>query len=399
MKKYPIAQSFKLLALLLCFLVSGSFCYAQANITPAGNTIVAQGIVQAKNEQQDRELKRRSPVYQVDTVTTEENSRTQLRMSDGGLLALKELSHLDIASYHFDPKTAQGSVAMTLVKGGLRTITGALTNKEKNYQLSTPVASIGVRGTHYSAHMDQKDLLLAVWDGEIVVQVTVGIKPVQFSLGKKQKYSMARVKANGEVEFFLQVPEKLALGHTPPFSKTDYQATLALTQEQQEFSQAKDEEYKPRFDLANYQYDQTGDEWVDNQEYFASLLPVSDGISRTGTATFGLIDHSFASSVGALSDITMNLTVDFNLSRVPTGNLSFTDSGGEWFTTFNGVITDTSLDVNINFASHGNNVADGAITGLFVDDASKVFGDIQLSEVNNTNINAGGNFVLGEVAP
>ena len=95
----------------------------------------------------------------------------------------------------------------------------------------------------------------------------------------------------------------------------------------------------------------------------------------------------------------MSLSVDFTLSRIPTGNLSFTDSGGEWFAVFNGVIQESSLDLNINFASHGNNLADGTITGLFVDNANKIFGNITLEETTNSGINAGGGFVLGEIIP
>jgi hypothetical protein len=365
----------------------------------AGKTIVALGVVNAENIQETRLLKRRAPIYGIDTVKTAVDSQTQLRMIDGGLISLTPLSQLDISQYDFDTKTSEGSVALSLIKGGLRTVTGLLTNKTKNYQLSTPVASIGVRGTHYSAHIDNGDLLLAVWDGEIIVQVTVGKSPIKFELGKNLSYSMARVKSNGEVEYLSQTPPQLALGHS-------LKSLITITNPNQDFSEQNPlfiqqpiDYNNTAFNNNNNQYDQLGTEWIDNQYLFAKLIPSSDGISRSGSANFGLIQHSFSSSLGSVSDIAMSLSVDFTLSRIPTGNLSFTDSGGEWFAVFNGVIQESSLDLNINFASHGNNLADGTITGLFVDNANQIFGNIALEETTNSSINAGGGFVLGEIIP
>jgi len=370
--------------------------FAQQSIASAGKTIVARGEVNAEYDKKMRGLKRRAPVFTLDTVSTGLNSRTQLRMIDGGLLSLKQHSQLNIANYDFNPANKEGAVVMSLIKGGLRTLTGSLVKKDNNYQLSTPVASIGVRGTHYSAHMDKDDLLLAVWVGEIHVQVTVGVNPLQFGLGPKLRYSAARVKANGEVEFLLKTPQLLALGHTQE-SLLQPLNFPKLANNQALFSAQPLQNNEDKHARTTVLYDQLMDEWVDNEQLVSSLTPTI--LSRSGTASFGLISHSFTSSVGSLSDAAMNLEVDFDLSRIPTGNLTFTDAAGEWFAAFNGVINESSLDLNINFASHGNNLADGSITGVFVDDGQEIFGDLTLSEISNTSIQAGGGFVLGEVNP
>jgi len=385
--------------LLISFLLLAShpsMGMAQQQSTSAGKTIVARGDVNAGHLQQMRSLKRRAPIFTLDTVTTGADSRTQLRMIDGGLLSLKQLSQVNIASYDFNPVNKEGSVAMSLVKGGLRTLTGALIKKNNNYQLTTPVASIGVRGTHYSAHMDKNDLLLAVWDGEIHVQVTVGVAPLLFELGPKLRYSAARVKANGEVEFLLNVPQLLALGHTQE-SLVQSSNLSSLANNKPLFVEHAFDSKVQQLTTANVQYDQLMDEWVDNEQLFSSLTP--SVISRSGLATFGLISHSFSSSVSSLTEVAMSLNVNFDLARITTGDLTFTDSTGEWFAAFNGIINESSLDLRINFASHGNEVADGEISGVFVDGGHKVFGDLTLFEINNINISAGGSFVLGEVTP
>ena len=45
-------------------------------------------------------------------------------MSDGGLIALKENSELNIANYDFNADTQQGAASIELLKGGLRSISG-----------------------------------------------------------------------------------------------------------------------------------------------------------------------------------------------------------------------------------------------------------------------------------
>ena len=80
----------------------------------AGKTIIAKGKVQAveSTTAAERRLKRRSPIYGVDVVKTETNSKTQLRMTDGGMIALKENSELVIANYEFNQTDQSGSVVM-----------------------------------------------------------------------------------------------------------------------------------------------------------------------------------------------------------------------------------------------------------------------------------------------
>ncbi len=366
--------------------------------TNAGKTIMALGQVKAATDEGERALKRRAPIFMQDTVFTEIDSRTQLRMVDGGLLSLKEQSQLAIASYDFNPQSEQASIAMSLLKGGLRTVTGKLSQGKTNYQLNTPVASIGVRGTDYSAQLLDKELLLAVWQGAIDVQVTVGASPIAFSLGKEHEFSIAKVKANGEVEFLLQVPKALVLGHTAELVPDAAPAADVLAAQQQHDSVTSSVNHQ-EFELALNDYDQTTDEWIDADFNYGDFLPPSDGLSRSGSATFGLLQHSFASSLGAVQEAFMSMTVDFDSARVESGQLSFIDSQGEWFAVFNGIIEQGGLEININFAAHDNELADGSISGVFVENGSQVFGDVFLSENLDSSINAGGTFVLGESQP
>ena len=98
-----------------------------------------------------RKLKRRSKIFEGDSIKTLGKSRLQIRFKDGQLIALKEETEFRIDEYKYSGKQdGTESASMILFKGGMRAITGAIGKKNKDsYKLKTPVATLGVRGTHY----------------------------------------------------------------------------------------------------------------------------------------------------------------------------------------------------------------------------------------------------------
>ncbi|MBU2222692.1 MAG: FecR family protein [Gammaproteobacteria bacterium] len=358
----------------------------------AGKTIMARGTVSATAEQQNRALKRQSPVYRVDLVSTGADSSSQLRMMDGGLLSMQADTELAIRNYQFDQGRSESSVSMELLKGGLRTITGTLPQSGKIYQLDTPVATIGVRGTHYEAILQQGDLYLAGWDGIIDIKVTVPGVNAGFSLGPELPYRFAIVRANGEVEMLLGTPKIFA----------EQQSPILVDQSEfgGQFAQPTELESMQDWLTASktLTMDASGLDFYDNRQLTASWdIQAMDTISRTGMATFDqLTGHSLSSTAGSLSDLSMSMDVDFDGAWVPSGQLSFTDAGGEWFAVFNGVFGAQSLELSVNFASHGNALADGNISALFIDNATGVLGNLNLFELDNPSIRLDGGFELSE---
>ena len=99
---------------------------------------------------QSRRATKGLPVGSGDTVDTR-SGRVQLRFTDGAYVSLQPQSKFRIDAYRFEGKT-DGSERgfFSLLSGGMRTITGLVgrTNK-RTYQVSTSVATIGIRGTEY----------------------------------------------------------------------------------------------------------------------------------------------------------------------------------------------------------------------------------------------------------
>ena len=105
-----------------------------------------------------------------DTVTTE-RGRVQIRFTDGGLVSLQPRTTFKIDDYNFEGSN-DGSERgfFSLVRGGFRTITGAIGRRDKSrYRVNTPVATIGIRGTEYLIVLDESGAVITVGDGSIAV--------------------------------------------------------------------------------------------------------------------------------------------------------------------------------------------------------------------------------------
>jgi len=120
----------------------------------AGRVIVTGPGVSAKSIQGNvRKLERRSVVYAGDTIETGD-SIIQIRFADGSLTSLRPDTVFKIESFQWKGKedgSEQG--IFSLIRGGLSTISGLIgKSNKKKYAMQTPVATIGIRGTHYALH-------------------------------------------------------------------------------------------------------------------------------------------------------------------------------------------------------------------------------------------------------
>ena len=98
-------------------------------------------------------LSQKSAVDAGDVLESEKKTYARIRFIDNSEIVLKPGTQFKIESFSFDEaRPADDSSVFSLIKGGLRSITGLLgkRNKEK-YQLHTAAATIGIRGTDFGA--------------------------------------------------------------------------------------------------------------------------------------------------------------------------------------------------------------------------------------------------------
>src|SRR3546814_8969690 len=101
----------------------------------------------------ERELAKRSEIYGADQIETAYNGRVQMRFTDGGLVSLMPDTTFTVEEYRLGAGAGdEGSLVFSLLRGGLRTVTGAIGKANHDgYQLKTPVGTLGIRGTEFIA--------------------------------------------------------------------------------------------------------------------------------------------------------------------------------------------------------------------------------------------------------
>ncbi|MGB5277819.1 MAG: FecR domain-containing protein [Gammaproteobacteria bacterium] len=120
-----------------------------------GEVIMARGETLAINQQKvSRDLSVGDAVYVGDKIVTGEDGFLRLHMVDNARLDLRCYSIMVIEKYDLQ-KTNRRSI-LNLLQGSLRKVTGEIGKwTEDIYELKTPVASVGVRGTEYALRVFQ----------------------------------------------------------------------------------------------------------------------------------------------------------------------------------------------------------------------------------------------------
>ncbi|MES2130689.1 MAG: FecR family protein [Pseudomonadota bacterium] len=144
--KNSIATKALALLVLLCWTGLALAAQVVGSITNLSGPLMAKkadGVVKV--------LALRSEVEQGDTLVSEKNTYAQVKFIDNSEITLRPNSSFKVDNFSFDAGKPDGdNASFTLVKGGLRSVTGLLgkRNKEK-FALKTPSATIGIRGTTF----------------------------------------------------------------------------------------------------------------------------------------------------------------------------------------------------------------------------------------------------------
>ena len=499
MRGSKLMKSFLVTMLFLAGLTINTAGAAPGDGAKAGKTLLAVGDVYTTRESGKTPLKRRSAIFENDEIHVGSNGRAQFRMIDSALISLKENSVLRISEYKYQPGTTQkNSAVLELVSGGLRTITGAVgKNNKKAYELKTPFATIGIRGTNYEVIIIGKDTYVGVWDGEITVLSPSGNS---IQLGPSQTFSFAKISPSGQIIGLKEIPSVFVGGNseqkknktekaekqekseknqkkdgsnqddqesqddssTQDDQESDSQESIAIEQSSQqdvlpEFT-TRDQSPTPLrgmlvnqnslttllegsasgLDSANPTFDVNGSEISSSNntgtdfEQFVGGFPVSwgkfneftngdtadsgliwtaydptspDAIStRSGTVRYdNVVDSLTSGNQGSVSNLDVQMDVDFNTGAVTNGSILANTSTDTWIGVFDGQVENGDLSLQLNGASVINTDintpsdprdASGFVDGDFVGtNAEGVIGSFGLTE-DNTNNHIEGVFIV-----
>lgn len=125
-----------------------------STLPEAGIVVMANGQVTALDaDKGSRTLTRRSPVFVGDKLITQPNSQLQLRMKDGAMIAIGPDAEFIVKAYAYNASGDQkDSAVLSLVQGGLRTISGSI--DKSAYRMETPSTTLGIRGTIFDVYVN-----------------------------------------------------------------------------------------------------------------------------------------------------------------------------------------------------------------------------------------------------
>lgn len=186
-----------------------------ANGATVGHVFFASGSVVARGADGNvRVVAKGAEILNGDQIETGAG-RAQLRFTDGALVSLQPESQFRVDEYRFTG-AADGTEKgfFSLLKGGLRTITGLVGRFNRDaYQINTPTATIGIRGTEYLAKLGNS-LIVSVGEGRVAVINGTGEFIVEAGQSVYVKDQDSRPEVTSEKPFL--PPPGTQAGNTPP---------------------------------------------------------------------------------------------------------------------------------------------------------------------------------------
>ena len=147
-----------------------SACFAQS----AATVLFASGGARILGQNGEGRAASRGSTLSVGETVDTLDGRVQLRFNDGASVSLQPGSRFRVDEFRF---SAQGGKVQdsdrgffSLLKGGFRTLTGLLgKERREQYKVETGVATIGIRGTDYTAALSDRGLVLSTFEGLVEV--------------------------------------------------------------------------------------------------------------------------------------------------------------------------------------------------------------------------------------
>ena len=149
---------------LKCFfalaLALAPLCAAHAE-TQAGEVLSLTGTMTVKTADGAlKALAAKGLVAAGDTLFTGRDSYARVHFTDGGEVTLRPNTQFMIEKYSYDEqKPEKDGAGFSLLKGSLRALSGLISKRgnKDSYEMKTPAATIGIRGTEYGLQVCNND--------------------------------------------------------------------------------------------------------------------------------------------------------------------------------------------------------------------------------------------------
>ncbi|MBC7768288.1 MAG: FecR domain-containing protein [Phycisphaerales bacterium] len=162
---------FALCAVVTALALSPS-AFAQNANSRIGAAAAVRNQVTATQSGQERRLAVGGAIFQNESVRTGADSVAQLLFADQTSMSLGPRSEITLDRYVYDPNRSAGDVGVSLTQGALRFVSGR--QDPRTYQVRTPVATIGVRGTIVDFLLIDGRMFAILDEGSVVFTLSNG---------------------------------------------------------------------------------------------------------------------------------------------------------------------------------------------------------------------------------
>ena len=170
----PIAVRCSLSVLFLTGLMGAFLTLPAAALTsqPMGKITLTVGLATVTSASgSTRTAQRGDDISVGDRIETTLNGHVHVRFVDGAMVSVRPASELLVEDYRYDPAAVERSqVKFKLSRGTARAISGAAAEGARDhFRLNTPLVAIGIRGTDFVVHSEERLTTAAVRYGAIIM--------------------------------------------------------------------------------------------------------------------------------------------------------------------------------------------------------------------------------------
>ena len=141
---------------------NGGAVFAQS----VGTVTHLSGTLSVARTDGQRVLAVNSAISEGDLLTTERETYARIKFRDESEIVLRPNSQLQVARFQFDAgQPERDNMLLSMLRGGMRAVTGLIGRRNRDrVGVTTPTATVGIRGTHFGLLFCQAGSCAAIPD-------------------------------------------------------------------------------------------------------------------------------------------------------------------------------------------------------------------------------------------
>lgn len=142
---------------------------------PIGKVISLKGEAVVRGKGKVRPLQQDSKIFLKDIIEVPEGSELAIELSDRSVINFLPKTKFVVEKYRYNQLFRKDVSSSFLIQGGIRVVSGEIAkSKNAEYEIKTPSATIGLRGTILKAKVKDDKTLAMVEEGRAVVKNQAG---------------------------------------------------------------------------------------------------------------------------------------------------------------------------------------------------------------------------------